>query len=121
MIRREEEEIINQTINGKVYRCTTCNKIHVDYKNLSFTFNKPEYQNFSQYMKKLDGEYWAQKNEEHSGNRKIMIPINHQNLILNFSMAEIVELKDLLASQINAGSNFKWITTHCMNFQISDN
>jgi hypothetical protein len=72
-------------------------------------------------MKNLDGEYWARQNENHSGKRKIMIPINHQNLILSFSKEELFELKDLLASKLQEGNNFKWVTARCMEFQISDN
>ncbi|PTN07365.1 DUF6686 family protein [Mangrovibacterium marinum] len=121
MIRGEEQEIINQTINGKVYRCQSCNKIHVDFKNLSFSFNKTEYRNFKEYMKKLDGDYWLQQNERQSGKPKIMIPINHRNLLLSFSKGELIELKNLLSSTQQGRTAFRWVTTRSMDFQLSDN
>ena len=36
MIEGRGELIINQTINGRIYKCSECNKIHVDYKKPEF-------------------------------------------------------------------------------------
>ena len=113
--------VINQTINGKFYRCSECSKIHVDFKNLSFQFDHAEFRNFKNYIIKLDTDYWATENERQNGERKVMIPINHQNLTLKFKPEELNELKDLLGTAIYGPRRFKLLKTRNFDFRISDN
>lgn len=121
MTEREGEITINQTINGRIYKCSECNKIHVDYKNLSFSFQSPQYRNFQHYIQQLDANYWAGKNEEVNGQRRVMIPINHDNLMLNFCPEEIAELKELLVARLQANKRFSLIKTRSFDFRISEN
>lgn len=121
MTIRGGEITINQTINGRIYRCAECNKIHVDYNNLSFAFQLQQYQNFRNYIQQLDAAYWARKNEETNGQRRVMIPINHDNLILNFTPEEIAELKELLIARVDLPNRFRLIRPRSFDFRISDN
>ncbi|WP_372774039.1 DUF6686 family protein [Mangrovibacterium sp.] len=121
MIQGKGEQTINQTVNGRIYKCAECDKFHVNYKNLSFSFAQEEYENFQNYMRKLDVNYWAQQNEHRSGERKIMIPINHKNLILSFRTDEIDEIKALLADHTGRKPRFQLLKTRNFEFQISDN
>ncbi len=121
MVQREGEVTINQTINGRIYRCSECNKIHVDYKNLSFTFSRKEYDNYQTYIQQLDPEYWADQNKQKSGEAKIVIPLNHPNLVMKFKAEEIYELKELLIRNLKPEPVFKLIRSRQIDFQLSEN
>ncbi len=88
--------IINQTINGKVFLCNTCNAIHIEYKNLNFNFSTAQFKNFVNYMSQLKGEDPEYQNRDSQYARKILIPMGHDsfNVILNNS--ELEEMKNLL-------------------------
>lgn len=118
---REGEITINQTINGRIYRCSECNKIHIDYKNLSFSFQIPEYRTVQSYIHQLDAAYWAGQNKKVNGRYRVMIPINHENLLLNFSPEEIAELKELLVDRLDGKRHFHFLKTRSFDFRISEN
>lgn len=121
MIQGRGELIINQTINGRIYKCSECNKIHVEYKNLYFSFNNKEYHNFQNYIQNLDGQYWVRQNKDHSSERKIHIPINHPNLVMNFNLEELGELKELLVPKLFPIQKFKLIEPRTVELHISEN
>jgi hypothetical protein len=97
--------IINQTDNGKVFRCPSCNKIHIEYKNLEFLFDHTEYKFFCDYFKNLNGEYWENLNAESIYKRKIIIPIGHKNIRILLFSCELDELKCLLSARGNNQKN----------------
>ena len=106
------QKIINQTENGKIFRCESCNKIHIEYKNLNFNFKEKEYLDFAKYFQKLDGQYWEYLNRESPYQRKIQVPIGHKNLNILLSNTELQELKSLLSKpivyQLEMISHFKY-------------
>ncbi|MFV0377406.1 MAG: DUF6686 family protein [Mangrovibacterium sp.] len=118
---RESEITINQTTNGRIYKCSECNKIHVDYKNLSFSFQPQQYQNIQKYIQQLDAAYWASQNEEANGQYRVMIPINHESLMLNFTPFEISELKELFVDRLDCPKRFRLLKTQNFDFKISNN
>jgi hypothetical protein len=94
------QKTINQTENGKIFRCASCNKIHIEYKNLNFNFNNDEYRHFANYFKELDGQYWVVKNFNSMYQRKIIVPIGHKNLNILLNNTELQELKSLFSRPI---------------------
>ena len=92
--------MINQTNNGKVFRCPGCNKIHIEYKNLNFNFNDKEYRDFANYFKGLDGQYWEDINYHTPYRRKIIVPIGHKNVNILLNNTELQELKKLFSKPI---------------------
>jgi hypothetical protein len=94
------QKTINQTENGKVFKCSSCNKIHIEYKNLNFNFDNKEYLHFAKYFQKLDGQYWEYLNRESPYQRKIQVPIGHKNLNILLSNTELQELKLLFSKPI---------------------
>jgi hypothetical protein len=88
--------LMKQTINGKVFVCNSCNKFHVEYKNLQFTFSESEYRFFVDYFTKIDTAYWETINKNSIYQKKIMVPIGHHNFTMMFDCFEIVELRELL-------------------------
>ncbi len=87
--------ILSKTKNGKVYICTKCNNIHIEFGNLNFNFNQKEFNRFSNYILDLDGEHWEKENEKSPFNRKILIPIGHKNFNILLSLSELLEMKEL--------------------------
>lgn len=92
-MENQNGKIINETFNGRLYTCNQCKQVHLDYKNLSFSFSVDEYKRFRNYILNLNEEYWATINQNIISERKIKIPISHRNLVLSFSTDEIKELK----------------------------
>lgn len=88
--------ILFQSINGKVFKCGSCAKVHVEYNNLNFNFTTEEYKRFATYIQKLDGSFWESKNQTTQYRRKILIPVGHKNINLLLNNSELKELKDLL-------------------------
>ncbi len=121
MERWRGEQVYCQTPNGRVYRCAACNKIHVEYKTLSFSFNPAEYHQFRDYIQQLDPEFWAAQNQRHNGERKILIPINHPTLMMKFRPEEVDELKELLVANFKPGPPIRQIKSRQIGFQLSNN
>ena len=57
-----KNNIINQTTNGKIFKCDSCDKTHIEYKNLSFAFNEDELQYFKKYLRNFDAKKWQSYN-----------------------------------------------------------
>jgi hypothetical protein len=87
--------IINRTQNGQVFRCSKCKAIHIEYKNLNFNFSVKQFDHFADYLTKLDGKYWENKNKNSQFKRKIIVPIGHQSFRVLLSKEELDELKQL--------------------------
>lgn len=90
------QKVISQTENGKTFRCSSCNKIHIEFNNLNFNFDEEEFENFAGYIESLDGEYWESINQDSNYQRKIILKIGHQNVNMLFNIRELEELKHLL-------------------------
>ena len=115
------DDLINETENGQVFKCSKCNAIHIEYKNLNFNFSEGQFKHFSEYLSKLDGEYWEKKNKDAQFKRKIIIPIGHQSFKILLNNEELEELKQLFSKKRqknNVIQNYKIFNfnfTHCLN------
>ena len=109
--------VMNQTENGKIFRCSGCNKIHIEYKNLNFNFDEEEYENFANYFMELDGPYWESVNTHVEFGRKIIVPVGHRNLNMLLNTRELEELKQLFSGPI---TNQLELLSY-FNYDISNN
>ncbi len=98
-MKNKSIQLINRTTNGKVFKCSKCTNIHLEYKNLSFNFTKDEYVKFKNYFLTIDGEYWENLNKNSFYDRKIMIPIGHKNFMISMNSVEVYELKALFSEK----------------------
>ena len=89
------KNFINKTQNGQVFKCDKCNLIHIEYKNLNFNFSVEQFDHFAEYLTKIDGKFWENKNKTSQFKRKIIIPIGHQSFRVLLSKEELDELKQL--------------------------
>ena len=93
-----KKEILRQTENGKVIKCSTCNQFHVEFNNLHFTFNEEEFKYFRNYFLELDTQYWEAVNADTLYSRKIMVPVGHKNITAMFQSSEVIELRRLFSA-----------------------
>lgn len=96
-MEKSKIKIINQTQSGKIFKCRFCDKIHIEFKNLYFTFTKEEYNNFKNYFLDFDENYWESIRKNSTCKRKIMVPVGHKNISLLFNSEEIKEFKHLFS------------------------
>jgi hypothetical protein len=82
-------------MNGKIFKCSRCSKIHIEYKNLHFTFSEVEFVFFKDFFLKLEPEKWEFINRNSFYIRKIMVPMGHKNFSALFHATEINELKEM--------------------------
>lgn len=107
--------LFSKTENGKVFICSKCNEIHVEFKNFNFNFSQSEYLHFSNYFMKIEADEWEYKNRETFYNRKIIIPLGYKNFNMMLNKEELLELKQLLSSK-DYKNHFEIINTAFLNF-----
>ncbi len=114
-------DIIKKTKNGKVFTCSACNKVHVEFNNLCFNFSRKEYERFRDYFVDLDGDFWECENSESVLNRKIIIPTGHNSMNFIVNITELNELKVLLSNERNFKANLKMVTLSelCQNVSVN--
>ena len=105
-------EIISQSKNGQVFKCSSCNKIHIEYKNLNFNFDEEGFHHLVNYFLNLDGEYWERRNVNNDFRRKILVPINHENFHVLLNNKELLEMKELF------GESFKILEKNKLKIAI---
>ncbi len=88
-------KVLSQSVFGKIFICPSCNKIHVEFKNLYFSFTNTEYESFANYFINFDVQYWMEHSIHYKNNGKILIPVGHKNIATLFTPSEIDELKSL--------------------------
>lgn len=100
---------MNKTTNGKVFKCANCDKIHLEYKNLSFSFTNNEFEFFKNYIISIDGDKWESRNSNSFFDRKIHISIKHESFNIILHNYELEELRCLLDIKKEIKSNFKYL------------
>lgn len=108
---------INKTTHGKVFKCYTCKKIHIEYKNLNFNFEEEEYEEFATYIQDLDGEKWEEMNKNQIYTRKIIISIRHKTFNIMLHNYELEELKELLQPKIQKIPVFQHLKIQGINIK----
>lgn len=89
-------QIIAETINGKIFKCSKCNAIHIEYKNLNFNFNDKDFKKFVRYIQNLDGIEWETCNANSCFRRKILLPVGSGYFYALFNNEELEEFKQLV-------------------------
>ncbi len=90
-------QIIRVTLNGKVYKCPSCSKYHIEYKNLNFNLLPEEYSKVVKYFEGFKGEMWEELNSDSIFQRKIVIPTGNRKLNILINSFELKELKKLFS------------------------
>lgn len=86
----------NITRNGNMFFCKGCQKYHVEFGNLLFSFNKEELKIFTDYINGINGDYFYGMKQHLSTHRKIILPTKLKGISFIMYFEELEELKMLL-------------------------
>lgn len=108
--------IISKTSNGKIFKCSKCNAIHIEFKNLNFNLNEIEFKRFAHYIQKLDGEEWEAKNKHSLFSKKIFLPVGSGYFNAIFNNDEFNEFKRLLSCKKECQSDWEIMNLRKLKF-----
>ncbi len=101
------KNIIGQTKNGRVFICSDCDKIHIEFYHFLFSFDEEAYIFFQEKISEIDGCYFEYVNANVSYRRKIIVPLGHRNVSMLLNQKELEELQ-LLLSNNKANNNINF-------------
>lgn len=115
------DKIISQTSNGRVFICSNCIKIHVEFYNFLYSFNEDEYFFFKNRIEQIDGSYYEKRNAGLSYKRKIVVPLGHRNVSMLLNLSELHELQLLISQRCNAVNVDCFVSVKEMGMPIGSN
>lgn len=90
-------ELLKRTKNGILLQCKHSGVFQLLFKNLNFNLSQTEWNSFLNYVNSIDEFYWEQEYKNSIYEKKIPIPTVQPNLIILLDLAELTELRKLLA------------------------
>ncbi|MCU4166416.1 DUF6686 family protein [Carboxylicivirga caseinilyticus] len=93
------DKVISQTSNGRVFLCSNCDKIHIEFYHFLFSFDEEAYDFFKNNITKIDGNYFENVNSGLHYRRKIIVPLGHRNVSMMLNQKELRELQLLLSQR----------------------
>jgi hypothetical protein len=88
--------ILNRTTNGQIFRLKKTGDFIVEFKNVSWRFNKVQMIRFKNYIYAINAEQLENINKNSILKRKIVIPVSITNISILLDLNEWNELKELL-------------------------
>lgn len=98
-------EVINRTTNGVLVYCAKCNSYQLEFGNFFFQFTEKELEGFTEYLDKIDGEYYEKMNQDTPSNRKIFLRLPVQCVYCVLYLSELYELRALVHFEDNKEVN----------------
>lgn len=89
--------ILNKTPNGQVFRLKKTGDFIVEFKNVSWRFNKVQMIRFKNYISSINAKQLEKINENSILKRKIVIPVSITNISILLNFKEWTELNELLS------------------------
>lgn len=108
------KNVINRTTNGLLLYCDFREMYQLSFKNFVFDFNSNEMKSLTEYINKIDAEYWENEYCNSMYQKKIPIPTQQNNFILLFDREELEELKFL----VGFTNQNKYLHTSEINYQV---
>ncbi|MEO8516324.1 MAG: DUF6686 family protein [Flavobacterium sp.] len=87
---------LSQTQNGILIQCSHSENYQLSFKNLNFNLTTIELNSFSDFLQKIDVDYWEREYENSIFEKKIPIPTLQSNFIILINRFELKELITLL-------------------------
>lgn len=96
--------IYNRTSNGSLFKCDSCQSIHLEFNNMNINFsNEEKYYQFAEYIHELDGAEVVRLNRNSPYQRKIVIPIGGGGCNFILHQGELEDLKRLCIRSLRRG------------------
>ena len=93
---RQKIKYLSQTQNGILIQCSHSENYQLSFKNLNFNLTTMELESFSDFLQKIDIDYWEREYEDSIFEKKIPIPTLQSNFIILIDRYELIELLTLL-------------------------
>jgi hypothetical protein len=91
--------ILKQTQNGMLIFLKGCGNYQLTFNNLNFSLTEEELIAFTNYLKRIDIEYWEKEYQHSIYKKKIPIPTLQNNFIILITRLELYELLLLLSTE----------------------
>jgi hypothetical protein len=102
-------DIVCETDNGCVTRCTSCTMVYLEFGNFILKLDPKKFRALKSFMYSLDYEMAETANAFFNLRRRIIIRIEKTNVMLVLNRDECIELVDLLQlAEICLGSDPLW-------------
>ncbi len=110
---------LGNTLNGVVYKCNGCDKVHVEFKNFIFHLSDIEYETFADSVIELN--YKISLNKNHLGRfyKNITIPTESNRLKIVLNSEELEELASLFSRKFIDNFNFIEPINMSYNYSLS--
>lgn len=89
-------KILNRTSNGLLIFCPRSDMYQLSFNNLTFNLSGLEMSTFSNYLIKIDSDYWENEYRNSVYEKKIPIPTLQSNFIIMLNRKELDELRRLV-------------------------
>jgi len=109
-------QLIGKTIHGKIFKCSNCNAIHIEFKNIGINLSENQFRSFTESILAIDGDEWEERNRDADFTRKILLPTGHQAINILLNKQELNELKELLTDRTGTKVIFQHFSTD--NFRL---
>ncbi len=91
-----------ETLNGKIFICPNCNKIHLEFGNFGIDFKTEQnLQEMLKYLLEVKSMKAELADQDNPYRRKIIIPFQHTNIKALLNSEELDELCYLIRSFLN--------------------
>ncbi|WP_321281794.1 DUF6686 family protein [Marinifilum fragile] len=88
--------IYNRTSNGCLFKCDSCQSIHMEFNNMNINFSsKDKYYQFAEYLHDINIAAAVKQNAHSPYQRKIVIPIGSGSCNFMLHPGELEDLKRL--------------------------
>ena len=91
--------ILKQTQNGMLIFLKGCGNYQLTFNNLNFSLTEEELIAFTNYLKRIDIDYWEKEYQNSIYKKKIPIPTLQNNFIILITRMELHELLLLLSTE----------------------
>ncbi len=92
-MRTKKDTFLHQTENGHVLKCNCCNEIQIAFGNIFLKYNYNQFISFKQSIDNAQINY--SNKSKHINNKQYVLNLP-SNIAIGFTVAEIIELRQLL-------------------------
>ena len=89
-------KILNRTSNGLLIFCPRNEMYQLSFNNLTFNLSSTEMCSFSNYLVRIDSDYWENEYQNSIYEKKIPIPTLQSNFIIMLNRKDLNELRRLI-------------------------
>ncbi len=111
--------ILNETEKGRIFLCSFCNGIHVEFGNISLKFEVEEFKSFKELLEAIDINNPFKGSMCINDKGKIMFATGLPEVVLLFDPYEIEELKKLVSRKEILSAISKTFMERHRNSQLS--